>query len=180
MLFFRNNNPFKEGISYFLRDVEMKLDKKDFQILRILEKNCKTTSKEISEIIDSPITTLYSRTKKMEKTGIIKGYKAILNHEKLGKGTTAIVLLEFYFYPTDGVVKRAQIRSKIYKKLVSMKETQCVYKISGKWNLMLKIKVKDIKEVGDFVLNQLKMIEGIEETYTLMVLETKKETLDIL
>ena len=43
-----------------------------------------------------------------------------------------------------------------------------------------KIKVKDMKAVGDFILNQLMMMEGLESTNTLMVLDTKKETTSLL
>ncbi|MFX1533015.1 MAG: Lrp/AsnC family transcriptional regulator [Promethearchaeota archaeon] len=153
-----------------------KLDKKDLQILRILEQNCKTTYKLISWEINSPITTVFSRIKKMEKLGIIKCYKAILDEEKLSKGTTAFILGKFSFQPKDGISKREHI----YKQLFELNEVYDMHIISGNWDLLLKIKVKDMKAVGDFVLHKLKKVEGIQKTNTLMVLASKKERLNIL
>ncbi|MHA1835102.1 MAG: Lrp/AsnC family transcriptional regulator, partial [Candidatus Baldrarchaeia archaeon] len=62
----------------------MKLDEKDIKILNLIQENCKLTAREIAKRINSPITTVFARIKRLEKRGIIKGYKAILNAEKLG------------------------------------------------------------------------------------------------
>ncbi len=153
-----------------------KLAKKDLQILRILEEDCKTTYRVISQEINSPITTVFSKIKKMEKLGIIKSYKAILDEEKLSKGTTAFILGKFSFQPKDGISKREHI----YKQLFELNEVYDMHIISGNWDLLLKIKVKDMKAVGDFVLHKLKKVEGLQKTNTLMVLATKKERLNIL
>jgi DNA-binding Lrp family transcriptional regulator len=160
--------------------MKSKLDEKDFQILRILENNCKLHTKTISKEVKSPITTVFSRIKRLEKLGIIKKYKAILDAEKLNKGTTAFILIEFFFQRDIGVLKRENLADHIYKKLAKLKEIQDLHIITGRWDVLLKVKVKDVKAVGDFVLNKLKMIEGIETTYTLMVLDTKKEELTVL
>lgn len=153
-----------------------KLTQKDLQILRILEKNCKTTNREISKRINSPITTVFGRIKKLEQDGIVKRYSAIVDSEKVERGTTAFVLVQFYFQSNSGISNR----ERIYNWLSRLNEIQEIHRITGEWNLLLKIKVKDMKAVGDFVLNQLMNMEGLEKTNTLMVLDTKKETTALL
>ncbi|MGC8849894.1 MAG: Lrp/AsnC family transcriptional regulator, partial [Candidatus Bathyarchaeia archaeon] len=70
----------------------MKLDKLDLKILRILQENCKLSAREIASELDVPITTVYSRIKRMEDSGLIKAYRALLDPKKIGKGATAFIL----------------------------------------------------------------------------------------
>ena len=67
------------------------LDKKDIQILRIIQRNSKITTREIARQLDIPVTTVFTRIKKLEQKGIIKEYRAILNEKKLGKSTTCLL-----------------------------------------------------------------------------------------
>ena len=73
------------------------LDIRDVKILKLLQKDCKTTAKEIAKEIGSPITTVYSKIKRMEELGIIRQYRAILDSRKLDKGTTAFILVSFAY-----------------------------------------------------------------------------------
>jgi DNA-binding Lrp family transcriptional regulator len=80
--------------------MSLKLDEKDLAILNLLQKNCKMTAKEIAKKINSPITTVFAKIKRMEQQGIIKEYRAILDHKKLNFGVTAFILASFS-YRTD-------------------------------------------------------------------------------
>jgi len=73
----------------------LRLDEKDLQILELLQKNCRSTARKIAEEVGSPITTVYAKIKRMERMGLIKGYKAVIDAEKLGIGTTAFILVSF-------------------------------------------------------------------------------------
>ena len=70
-------------------------DEKDLEILRILQEDAKTPVREIGRRIEAPITTVYSRIKRLEDSGVIEGYKPVLDSEKLGKPTTAFILASF-------------------------------------------------------------------------------------
>lgn len=77
----------------------VKLDEKDREILGMLMKDAKVSAKDISAMIDSPITTVYSRIKRLEDAGVIKGYKPILDAVKLGRPTTAFIFVSFTYRP---------------------------------------------------------------------------------
>ena len=79
--------------------MQPKLDEKDVKILRVLQENCKATTKQIAKEIKSPVTTVFAKIKRMEKLGIIKGYKAVLDAKKLDMGTTAFILASFSYGP---------------------------------------------------------------------------------
>jgi len=156
---------------------EIKLDKKDVEILKFIQKDCKKSTKEIARKIGSPITTVYAKVKRMEDLGVIKSYKAVLDSKKLGKGTTAFIFVSFG-YRTPGIEKPLDQRE-IAKRISKFPEVLEAHVITGDWDILIKVKAKDVDEVGKFVIDKLRKIEGVEKTLSCMVYETEKETTDI-
>jgi len=155
----------------------MNLDEKDIQILRLLQEDCKRPVREISRRIGSPITTVYARIKRLEEQGVIKAYKAILDAEKLGRGTTAFILASFR-YRMPGIEKTLSQRD-IAREVAKFPEVQEVHIITGDWDILIKVKERDVNAIGRFVVDKLRTIRGIERTLTCMVFDSAKETPDI-
>jgi len=155
----------------------LSVDEKDIEILRMLQGDCKRPVKDISEKINSPITTVYTRIKRLEDSGVIKGYKAILDAEKLGKGTTAFILASFsYRLPgTDRILSQRDIAREVAR----FPEVQEVSIITGDWDILIKIKEKDVVSIGKFVVDRLRTVRGIEKTLTCMVFDSVKESPEI-
>jgi Lrp/AsnC family leucine-responsive transcriptional regulator len=157
--------------------MQPKLDEKDVAILTLIQRDCKLTSREIASRIGSPITTVFAKIKRMEEQDIIKGYNAILDARKLDHGTTAFILASVSYETKNddtGVSQRS-----IAKEISRFPEVQEVHIITGDWDLLIKVRGKDVDEVGEFVIDQLRMVRGIEKTLTCMVFETCKETTGI-
>lgn len=154
-----------------------KLDEKDIRILNFLQKNCKLTTKTIAKQINSPITTVFAKIKRMEELGIIKGYKAILDSKKLGIGTTAFVFVSFSY----GMLGMEQPPSQreIATEISKFPEVQEVHIVTGDWDILIKIKAKDVNAIGKFVVDKLRLVKGIEKTLTCMVFDTEKEFTEI-
>ena len=110
--------------------MKFKLDKKDLEILNLLQKNCKMTAKEIGQIIESPVTTVFAKIKRMEEIGVIRGYNAILDSNKLGKGTTAFILASVSY----GLKGGQQSQRKIAKEIARLPEVQEAHIITGDWD----------------------------------------------
>jgi DNA-binding Lrp family transcriptional regulator len=153
-----------------------KLDEKDLRILALLQKNCRMTAKEIARKIDSPVTTVFAKIKRMEKLGIIKDYKAVLDAKKLQRGTTAFILASFS-YRLKGEELLSQ--REIVRQIARFPEVQEVHIITGDWDILIKVREKDVDTIGNFVIDRLRAVKGIEKTLTCMVFETEKETTDI-
>ncbi len=149
------------------------MDEKDRRILEILQKNCKLTTKELARMLNMPQTTVFVRIKKLEREGIIKSYRAILDAKKVGKPVTAFVLVSFsYRIPEE---KKILSQRQIAKKISLFPEVQEVHIIAGQWDMIVKVKAKSVEEVGKFVVERLRKIEGIEKTLTCIVFFTEKE-----
>jgi DNA-binding Lrp family transcriptional regulator len=157
--------------------MELKLDKKDVAILALVQRDGKLTAREIAKNIDSPITTVFAKIKRMEDLGIIKDYRAILDSRKLDQGATAFILASVsYEVKNDGT--QVSQRS-IAKEIARFPEVQEVHIITGDWDLLMKVKGKDVDVIGKFVIDRLRVVKGIEKTLTCMVFETCKETTEI-
>jgi len=157
--------------------MEPKLDEKDIRILKVLQENCKATAKQIAKEINSPITTVFAKIKRMENLGIIKGYKAVLDAKKLNKGTTAFILASFSYGPQGA--KEPLSQRELAKQISKMPEVQEVHIITGDWDILIKVKDNDVNAIGKFVIDKLRMVKGIEKTLTCMVFHTEKETTTI-
>ena len=111
------------------------------------------------------------------KEGIIKGYTSVVDGKHLGKGTTAFILVSFVSR-LPGINHNLSQRD-IAKKIAKFPEVQEVHIISGDWDILIKVKGKDTEEMGKFVVDKLRGIEGIDKTLTCMTFGTAKETLKI-
>jgi Lrp/AsnC family leucine-responsive transcriptional regulator len=157
--------------------MEAKIDEKDLDILNLLQKNCKMTAKDVAQTIDSPVTTVFAKIKRMEELGIIKDYKAVLDAQKLNKGTTAFILASVSYRLKEG---SALSQRKMAQEIAKFSEVQEAHIITGDWDILIKVKEKDVAAIGKFVVDKLRLVEGIEKTLTCMVFETQKETTDIV
>jgi len=154
------------------------LDERDVEILKLLQKNCRMTAKEIAKKIGSPITTVYAKIKRMEELGVIKQYKAILDSKKLDKGAAAFILTSFVYRP--GGREKPLSQRDVAKQIAAFPEVQEVHIITGGWDILIKVKADHVDTLGKFVMDKLRIVEGIENTLSCIVYETVKETTDVL
>lgn len=155
----------------------MSLDDFDRRILQLLQKDSKISAKEVADITERPITTVYARIKKLEDSGVIKNYKAIVDAAKVGKPTTAFILTSIT-YRAPGVDETLDQRQ-IAREVARFPEVQEVHIITGDWDLLIKVKAENVAAIGNFVVDKLRTVKGIEKTLTCMVFDTVKETLEI-
>jgi DNA-binding Lrp family transcriptional regulator len=156
--------------------MQPKLDERDSKILALLQRNCRITAREIARKIDSPITTVFAKIKRMEKQGVIQDYKAVLDAKKLHMGTAAFILASFsYRLEGDEMLSQRQI----VRQIAGFPEVQEVHIITGDWDILMKVRERDVDAIGNLVIDRLRTVKGIEKTLTCMVFETEKETTDI-
>ena len=145
------------------------LDIIDFELLRMLQKDAKLTTKEIAIRVNLSPTPVYERIKRLEKEGLIEKYTAIVNAEKVGKNLTVfcnIILKEH----------TKEIVNKFVRDIVSLKEVVECYNISGDYDFLLKIIIKDMKHYQFFVINELGSVENIGSAHSTFVIGVTKHS----
>ncbi len=142
----------------------MKLDKTDLKILKNLLVDARLSSRQLALKLGMSTVTVLSRTKKMEKEKIIKGYTARLDHEELGYDLTAII-----------EIKAKKGRMVEAEKEVSACESICaVYDVTGETDTILVGKFRGRSELSKFV-KEVSAKPNVDNTITHIVLNTVKE-----
>ena len=157
--------------------MSVKLDEKDVAILALIQENSKLTARQIARRVNAPITTVFAKTKRMEEQGIIKEYRAIVAPEKLSAGTVAFILasVSYRAKSDDTPISQRVVAGEIAK----FPEVQEVHIITGDWDLLVKLRAENVDSIGKFVVDKLRLINGLEKTLTCMVFETVKETTEV-
>ena len=140
----------------------MKLDDKDMDILSLLKKNAKSTTQQISRILNIPITTVHNRIKKLESSGIIEKYTVVLNQRKLGRKVSARLMIR--------VTKLAD-QFKICNEVLNLEAVDKVYQITGDYDIVASVRVNDIEDLHSLIMTQLRTMPEIRNTSTTIVLK---------
>jgi Lrp/AsnC family leucine-responsive transcriptional regulator len=154
-----------------------KLDEKDVAILSLIQENSKLTARQIAQRVNAPITTVFAKTKRMEELGIIREYRAVLAPEKLDSGTAAFILASVSYRAKADDIPVSQ--RAVAEEIAKFPEVQEVHIITGDWDLLIKLRAENVESIGKFVVDNLRLIKGLEKTLTCMVFETVKETTKI-
>ena len=151
----------------------MNLDLVDLKLLEILQENGKLTTKEIAQKVNLSPTPVYERIKRLERDGVIKKYVAIIDAEKIGKSLTVFCNVTLKEHTKE-------IGNQFVKDIVSLREVTECYNISGDYDFLLKIIVKDMKHYQSFVINDLGSVKNIGSAHSTFVIGIIKETSIIL
>ena len=145
------------------------LDEIDLQILKILQRNAKLTTKEVAELVHLTPTPVFERQRRLEKRGYIKRYVAVLDAEKLNLG------LQVYCK-----VKLKQINHEIAdafcRRIMRIPEVTECYNTSGAYDYLLKVHARDMKQYQEFVLNKLGEIENLSSIESTFVMSEVKQS----
>jgi len=142
----------------------MALDEIDEKILKNLLVDARQSARQLALRLGISTVTVLSRIKKLEKEKIIKGYTAVIDHEKVGYSLTAIIEI---MAKNDKIIGIEEEISKF--------ENVCgVYDITGTTDTIIIAKFKERDELSKFV-KALAVIPNVENTITHVVLNTAKE-----
>ncbi len=166
------------NITYILKIEQMATenyspDEKDLSILRILQKDAKLSVRDIAARINLSPTPTHERIKRMEKLGIIKEYTAVLDRKKVNKGMMVICMVALNAH-------NKKMAGQFIEEVSRLKEVVEFYNISGDFDFMLKILAPNMDEFHEFFVNKLSEIEGIGQTKSIFVMNSIKESPQIL
>jgi len=140
-------------------------DALDMKILRHLKADSRLSYRTIAEMLGVSVGTVASRVKQMEQSGILKGYTALIDYERLGYQLSALIELS---------VSKGKL-VEVEQKVARMPGVCCVYDVTGLTDAVIVAKFRGRKELNDFVKSLLSM-PYVERTNTHMVLNTVKES----
>lgn len=150
-----------------IRGQHLSLDDMDWQILQLLQADAKLTYAEIGSKLNVAHSTIYERVQKMEKHGVIKRYRAVIDLKKAGvKQITALVTIF-----TD-----PKLNENIAEKLAESRE---VLEVSSSFSEELVINAKvvalDQAELHSFIAQSIAPLPGVLRIRTSIITKKYKE-----
>lgn len=147
----------------------MKLDQTDKKLLDLLQRNSKRTNKELSSKLSLSVTAVYERIRKLERGGVISRYVALVNPEEIEKSFMAFCQIKLVQHTKTNVTQ-------FEEQVAGLSEVVECYHISGEYDYILKVLVKDMQAYREFMLNKLTALEHIGSTQSTFVISPVKDS----
>jgi len=147
----------------------MRLDTTDKQLLILLQKDSNQTVKSLSEKLGKSTTPIFERIKKLEKEGYIEGYSARLNAKKIGLKQTVFIAISLQSHTRSYL-------EKFVKEINDFSEVIECHRVSGGFDYLLKLVVKDIEAYETFIITKLTLLPYIGNVQSHIVLSSSKRT----
>lgn len=139
------------------------------EILKLLDRNARYTVSEIAAMLSRDEKEVEKEIKQYEKDGVIRGYKAVIDWEKLD-GAYVSAIIELTVVPKAGLGFE-----EVAAKVASYSEVESVYLMSGVYDLNVVVKGKALQDIARFVARELATIDTVTSTRTHFVLRRYKE-----
>ena len=134
----------------------------DIKLLSLLRENARRSTSELARELSISRSTIQSRIKKLEQTGVIKGYTVEYADEYEDRLVTAHVL----------IMVHQKLTSRTNRELHAVPQVKSLHAISGDYDLIAVLKTESTEELSR-ILDDISNFEGVERTNSSLVLETK-------
>jgi len=156
------------------KNLSMELDETDKKLLLFLQEDCKQTTKELSGKLGLSVTAVYERVKKLENAGVISKYVALLDRNKIHRNFIVLCHVKLIQHKKEFVLQ-------FEKEVMNLEEVTECFHVSGDYDYILKIGVRDIEDYRSFMLTKLTTLQHIASTHSsFMISEVKNTTAIIL
>lgn len=147
----------------------MEFDETDKKLLLFLQEDCKQTTKELSGKLGLSVTAVYERIKKLENSGVISRYVALLDKRKIRKDFIVLCHIKLTQHKKEFVLQ-------FEKEVMNLREVTECFHVSGDYDYILKIGVRDIEDYRNFMLGKLTALQHIASTHSSFMISEVKNT----
>ena len=144
-----------------------KLDGVDKKLLSALQSNARTTVGELAELVSLSQSPCWRRVKQLEESGLIEGYCARLNRQKLGYGVTGFVQLQMDNHTP-------QAAESFERAVVALPQVLSCHNLSGRYDYQLEVVGTDLESFSEFVRTHIRALPGVREISTSFSLKEVK------
>ncbi len=149
--------------------MDQKLDNVDLQILKLLQRNARLTTRELAKEVNLSTTPVFERIKRLEKEGYIREYTAVLDANKLGQGFTVFCSVKLRQMSKDTA-------NDFVARIKDIPEVAECYNITGEYDYLLKINAPDMRYYNEFIINVIGTIDSVGSVLSSFVMNEIKHT----
>ena len=138
-------------------------------LLKLLQEDALTKPEQLAKALDTTPADVRTRIRKLERDGVVLGYRAILDEEKAGEERVKAAIEVKMTPEREGGFDR------VARRIAEFDEVHAVYLMSGRYDLLLFVEGQTLREVAFFVAERLATIEGVTSTSTHFILRPYKQ-----
>ena len=154
---------------FFYFDLFERKTAMNVKILKLLEKNARMETKDIATVTGLSEEEVKREISEMEKAGIIRGYKGVINWEKVDTGAVSAII-ELKVTPKAGLGFE-----EVAERIAKYPAVESVSLMSGACDLTVVVTGKTFQEVSFFVAKELALIDSVTSTSTQFIMRRYKE-----
>lgn len=139
------------------------------RLLTLLDENARLTPAQLAAMLNKTEEEVSEAISEYEKAGVIRGYKALINWEKVDENK-ASALIELRVSP-----KRDRGFDEIAGRIMQFEEVESVYLMSGGYDLAVKVHGRSMQEIAMFVMRRLSTLDSVLSTATHFILTRYKD-----
>ena len=146
------------------------MDHIDIKILRYLTKDARMNASQISQKVNLSISAVIERMKKMEASGLIKGYTAVIDEKLAGFNVQAMISIR---------LEHPKYNQEFNRQMCCHERVMECFYITGDFDYIARIGVSSTDELTK-VLHDIKQIPGVSLTRTYVVLDNIKQSASVI
>jgi len=139
------------------------------KLLKLLRKNALESPENLAKMLSTSVEEVKTRIAEYEKSGVIRGYQAIVNEDQLDLNHVRAVIEVKITPEREGGFDRVAARISKFPAVDSL------FLMSGVYDLLVFVKGENLKEAASFVSEKLATIQGVVSTSTHFMLKTYKD-----
>jgi len=143
------------------------LDRTDYRILEILQKNGRITNVDLAEQVHLSPPPCLERVKRLEREGYIEKYIGILNPYKLNAGLLAFIQVTLHSSASKDL-------EEFNRAIADLEQVQECHMVSGGFDYLLKVRASDMQAYRNFLGQELAALPNLRETHTYVVMQEVK------
>ena len=144
------------------------MDALDRKILKVLQADARASLQQIGQAVGLSASPCWERIRKMELSGVIEGYTVRLNAQALDLADTVLVQLTLDSHTDNTLEKFGEV-------LATIPEVVEAYLVSGEYDYLLRVAVKDTRDYERLLREKLYKIKAIRHSKSSFVLRTMKK-----
>ena len=138
-------------------------------LLGLLQHDALTPPEQLAKALDTTPADVRERIRRLEQDGVVLGYRAIVDDARIG-GERVKAAIEVKMTP-----EREGGFDRVARRIAEFDEVHAVYLMSGRYDLLLFVEGRDLREVAFFVAERLATLEGVTSTSTHFILRAYKQ-----
>ncbi len=143
----------------------LRLDRIDYEIIRILQEDGRVMYKDIARKLHISIPTVKARIERLKELGVIRRIAAIIDPGRLLGRIRAFILLQIA--PRE--------LEQVSRELSNIREVREAYITAGPMNMIVKVEARDFNHLGELITEKISKINGITNLTTIAITKSVKE-----